>query len=53
MSAHKEYRVLKLHTINGIVEGRIEKIDRNGGENYLQASINGKYYYISQIEIVS
>lgn len=53
MSSHKEYRVLKFHTVEGIVEGRIEKIDRNKKENYLQILVNGKSYYISQIEIIS
>lgn len=53
LSAHKEYRVLKLHTINGIIEGRVEKVFRDKKTGYLQIKVNSNNYYISQTEIIS
>lgn len=53
LSAYKEYRVLKLHTIDGIIEGRVEKIFRNKSTSYLQIQVNSNNYYISQTEIIS
>lgn len=52
ITAQKGYRVLKIHTRGGIVEGRIEKIFRNDETNYLMITLNNKNYYISQIEII-
>lgn len=52
ISAQKEYRVLKIHTRTGIVEGRIENIYRNEETDYLMIMINGRSYYVSQIEII-
>lgn len=52
-SATKEYRVLKIDTPNGIIEGRISKIYRCKETSYLKLDIIGKSYYVSQIRIIS
>lgn len=52
ISAQKEYRVLKIHTAEGIAEGRIENIYRNEETDYLMIMMNGKSYYMSHIEII-
>lgn len=52
ITAQKEYRVLKIHTREGVVEGRIENIYRNEDTGYLMIVLNGKSYYISHTEII-
>lgn len=52
ITAQKEYRVLKIHTRTGVVEGRIESVYRNEETDYLMIKLNGKSYYASQIEII-
>lgn len=52
ISAQKEYRVLKIHTQTGIIEGRVESIYRNKETDYFMIVICSKPYYISQIEII-
>ncbi|MGL5964962.1 MAG: hypothetical protein ACRCZR_05810 [Cetobacterium sp.] len=52
-SAIKEYRVLKIDTPNGIVEGRILQIYRCKETNYLKLDINESNYYVGQIRVIS
>lgn len=52
-SAVKEYRVLKVDTPSGIMEGRINRIYRCNDSNYLKIDINEKNYYIGQIRVIS
>ena len=52
-SANKEYRHLKIDTPEGIVEGRIEKIFRCLGTNYLKIVVNNHEYYLSQIRVIN
>lgn len=52
-SSNKEYRVLKIDTPNGIVEGRIERIFRCNETGYLKLEINEKEYYIGQLRVIS
>ncbi|MCI5725783.1 MAG: DeoR family transcriptional regulator [Fusobacterium gastrosuis] len=51
VSMKKEYKEIKFHTSEGIVEGRIEELYRNRTNNYLEIKINSRKYYVSQIEI--
>lgn len=53
MTAQKEYRVLKIHTLGGIIEGRIERIFRDKETGYLLIEVNEEEYYVSHIEIIS
>lgn len=53
INSQKEYRVLKIRTPDGIIEGRIEKIFRDKIDNYFRIKITGKDYYFSQCEIIS
>lgn len=52
-NAVKEYRVLKIDTPKGVIEGRIEKIERCKDKGYLKIIIAGESYYISQIRVIS
>lgn len=52
-SAMKEYRVLRIDSKNGVIEGRIEKIYRCKSTNYLKVLIEDKSFYIGQIRIIS
>lgn len=52
ISMKKEYKAIKFHTNDGIVEGEIEDLYRNKANNYLEIKIKSKTYYISQIEII-
>lgn len=49
----KEYRVLKIDTPNGVITGRIEKIERCKDKGYLKVIVAGESYYISQIRVIS
>ncbi|MGO5427131.1 hypothetical protein [Fusobacterium mortiferum] len=52
-SANKEYRVLKIDTPSGIVEGRIEKIFRCKETGYLKLEVNEREYYVGQLRVIS
>lgn len=52
-SAIKEYRVLKIDTPNGIVEGRVSRIYRCKEKRYLKLDINESNYYVGQIRVIS
>lgn len=52
-SSFKEYRVLKVDTEFGIIEGKIDKIYRCKESNYLKAIINDQSFYIGQIRVIS
>lgn len=52
-AAQKEYRTLKVHTPNGLVESRVEKIFRDKETGYLKVLLNNVEYYISQIRVIS
>ncbi len=53
MTAQKEYRVLKLHTKFGVVEGRIEEVLRDKESDYLKVIVNGSDYFVSQLEVIN
>ena len=53
MTAQKEYRVLKLHTKFGVVEGRIEVVLRDKESDYLKVIVNGSDYFVSQLEVIN
>lgn len=52
-SASKEYRVLKIDTPNGIVEGRVERIFRCKETDYLKLEVNEKEYYVGQLRVIT
>lgn len=52
-SAIKEYRVLKIDTCDGVIEGKINKIFRCKKLGYLKIEINEKSYYLNQSRIIS
>ena len=53
MTAKKEYRVLKLHTKFGVIEGRIEEVLRDKESDYLKVIVNGSDYFVSQLEVIN
>lgn len=52
-TAQKEYRTLKVHTNNGVLESRIKKIFRDEESDYLMITLNNNNYFISQIRIIN
>lgn len=52
-SAIKEYRVLKIDTYDGIIEGKVNKLFRCKEFGYLKIEINEKSYYLSQSRIIA
>lgn len=52
-TAQKEYRILKVHTSDGVIESRVEKIFRDKATGYLKITLNSKDYFIGQIRIIS
>lgn len=48
----KEYRILKIGTEDGIVEGRIAELFRCKEQGYLKILIEDEEYYISKIWII-
>lgn len=52
-SAIKEYRVLKIDTCDGVIEGKINKLFRCKKLGYLKIEINDKSYYLSKSRIIS
>ncbi|MGL6099317.1 MAG: hypothetical protein ACRCZ9_10370 [Fusobacteriaceae bacterium] len=52
-NAVKECRVVKIDTPDGVLDGRIEKIERCKEKGYLKIVILGKSYYISQMRVIS
>lgn len=52
-TAQKEYRTLKVHTNDGVLESRIKKIFRDKETDYLMATLNDSNYFISQIRIIN
>ena len=52
-SSLKEYRVLKIDTHHGVIEGRITKIYRCQENNYLKIDIEEQSYYVGQIRVIS
>ncbi len=51
--ASKERRKLKLHTTEGIIETKINKLLRDKSTSYLQIETDTERYFISQIEIIN
>ena len=52
-SSLKEYRVLKLDTHHGVIEGRVTRIYRCNENNYLKIDIEEQSYYVGQIRVIS
>lgn len=52
-SAIREYRVLKIDTCNGVIEGKIDKLFRCKEIGYLKFEVNDKSYYLSHSRIIS
>ena len=52
-SAMKEYRVLKIDTSSGIVEGRVTRIYRCKESGYLKLNIDESSYYVGQARVIS
>lgn len=52
-SAMKEYRVLKIDTPSGIVEGRVTQIYRCKESGYLKLNIDESSYYVGQVRVIS
>ena len=52
-TAQKEYRALKVHTSDGVIESRVEKIFRDKLTGYLKVTLNNKNYFIGQIRVIS
>lgn len=52
-TAQKEYRILKLHTSDGVLESRVKKIFRDKKTDYLMVTLNDTNYFISQIRIIN
>lgn len=52
-SSMKEYRVLRVDTQHGIVEGRISRIYRCQENNYLKIDIEEQSYYVGQTRVIS
>ncbi|MGL4538103.1 MAG: hypothetical protein ACRCUD_03275 [Cetobacterium sp.] len=52
-SASREYRVLRIDTPNGFIEGRVSEIFRCKETNYLKLKINESVYYVGQIRVIS
>ena len=52
-TAQKECKNLKIHTLDGVIESRVEKIFRDKLTGYLKVILNGKDYFIGQIRIIS
>ena len=52
-TAQKEYRILKIHTSDGVIESRVEKIFRDKLTGYLKVTLNNKNYFIGQIRVIS
>ncbi|MBC2854703.1 hypothetical protein [Cetobacterium sp. 2G large] len=52
-SAMKEYRVLKIDTSSGIVEGRVSQIYRCKESGYLKLNVDESSYYVGQVRVIS
>lgn len=52
-SAMKEYRVLKIDTPGGIIEGRVAQIYRCKESGYLKLNVDESSYYIGQVRVIS
>lgn len=52
-TAQKEYRILKVHTTDGVLEGRVKKIFRDEESDYLMVTLNNSNYFISQIRVIN
>lgn len=52
-TAQKEYRILKIHTSDGVIESRVEKIFRDRLTGYLKIILDSKDYFIGQIRVIS
>lgn len=52
-TAQKEYRILKFHTFDGVLESRVKKIFRDKKTDYLMVTLNDTNYFISQIRIIN
>ncbi|MGL5351012.1 MAG: hypothetical protein ACRDA0_10700 [Cetobacterium sp.] len=52
-SAMKEYRVLKIDTPSGIVEGRVTQIYRCKESGYLKLNVDESSYYVGQVRVIS